>query len=76
MDSISQQDYIFKYGIKRQEFKIIKMKDIIFCLLSGFIFGFCFTMFKLPLPAPPTFAGVSGIIGVYLGFIIFMFLFK
>jgi XapX domain-containing protein len=28
-------------------------------------------MFKLPLPAPPVLAGVMGIVGVYLGGVVF-----
>lgn len=44
------------------------MKEVIFALLTGLIVGFVFAMFKLPIPAPPAFAGVVGIIGIYLGF--------
>ncbi|MFD1020052.1 XapX domain-containing protein [Thalassobacillus hwangdonensis] len=44
------------------------MKEIIFALITGFIVGFLFAGFKLPIPAPPAFAGVVGIVGIYLGF--------
>jgi XapX domain-containing protein len=29
-----------------------------------------FAAFKLPVPAPPVFAGVAGIVGLWLGFTI------
>ncbi|MFG6114027.1 XapX domain-containing protein [Halobacillus sp. MO56] len=47
------------------------MKEVILALLTGFIVGFLFAWFKLPIPAPPAFAGVAGIIGIYLGFKVF-----
>jgi XapX domain-containing protein len=37
-------------------------------LLTGFGAGFIFAMFRLPIPAPPAFAGIMGIVGIYLGF--------
>ncbi len=47
------------------------MKEIIISLLTGMVVGFLFTLFRLPIPAPPAFAGISGIIGVYLGMKVF-----
>lgn len=44
------------------------MKDIIFSVLTGFGCGIVFAAFKLPVPAPPVFAGVAGIIGLWLGY--------
>jgi XapX domain-containing protein len=44
------------------------MKEIIFSVLTGFGCGVVFAAFKLPVPAPPVFAGVAGIIGLWLGF--------
>jgi len=44
------------------------MKDIIFSILTGFGCGVVFAAFKLPVPAPPVFAGVAGIIGLWLGY--------
>ncbi|MBB5324036.1 XapX domain-containing protein [Anoxybacillus tepidamans] len=43
------------------------MKEIILSLLTGMVVGFLFTLFRLPIPAPPAIAGISGIVGVYLG---------
>ncbi len=47
------------------------MKEIILALVTGFIVGFLFAVFKLPIPAPPALAGVAGIVGIYLGFKVF-----
>ncbi len=44
------------------------MKEIIFSVLTGFGCGIVFAAFKLPVPAPPVFAGVAGIIGLWLGY--------
>jgi XapX domain-containing protein len=43
------------------------MKDIILSTLTGFGCGAIFAAFKLPVPAPPVFAGLAGIIGIWLG---------
>ncbi|WP_019154003.1 XapX domain-containing protein [Robertmurraya massiliosenegalensis] len=44
------------------------MKLAILSIITGFIVGFIFALFKLPIPAPPALAGVTGIVGIYLGF--------
>jgi len=44
------------------------MKEIFFSILTGFGCGVVFAAFKLPVPAPPVFAGVAGIIGLWVGF--------
>jgi XapX domain-containing protein len=44
------------------------MKEIVFSVLTGFGCGVVFAAFKLPVPAPPVFAGVAGIIGLWLGY--------
>lgn len=44
------------------------MKVAILALLTGFAVGFLFAWLKLPIPAPPALAGITGIIGIYLGF--------
>ncbi|MFT4415347.1 XapX domain-containing protein [Fredinandcohnia humi] len=50
------------------------MKEVLLALLTGVIVGFLFALFKLPIPAPPALAGVTGIVGVYLGFKLFQWL--
>ena len=44
------------------------MKEITLSILTGFGCGVIFAAFKLPVPAPPVFAGVAGIIGLWIGF--------
>ncbi|QSS99877.1 DUF1427 family protein [Pontibacillus sp. ALD_SL1] len=44
------------------------MKVILLSIITGFLVGFIFALFKLPIPAPPALAGVTGIVGIYLGF--------
>jgi hypothetical protein len=46
------------------------MKEIILSILTGFGCGIVFAAFRLPVPAPPVFAGVAGIIGLWLGYYI------
>lgn len=40
-------------------------------LITGLIVGFLFSALKLPLPAPPVFSGVLGIVGIWLGGVVF-----
>lgn len=44
------------------------MKIVLLSIVTGFVVGFVFALFKLPIPAPPALAGVTGIVGIYLGF--------
>lgn len=44
------------------------MKIILLAVLTGFLVGFIFALFKLPIPAPPALPGIMGIVGIYLGF--------
>lgn len=39
-------------------------------LLTGLIAGVLFALLKLPIPAPPVLAGIVGIFGIWLGFIL------
>lgn len=36
--------------------------------LTGLIAGAVFAYLQVPIPAPPTVAGVLGIVGIYIGF--------
>ncbi|MBO9129044.1 DUF1427 family protein [Bacillus sp. 165] len=50
------------------------MKDVLLSTLAGLIVGVLFSAIKLPIPAPPTIVGIVGIVGVYLGQLLyFMF---
>lgn len=44
------------------------MKDIIMTTLVGAATGAIFSAFKLPIPAPPVFAGLMGIVGLWIGY--------
>lgn len=46
------------------------MLELIKSLLTGLICGFVFASFKLPIPAPPVLAGIVGIIGIFLGYLL------
>ena len=43
------------------------MKDILLSTITGAGAGAAFAAFKLPVPAPPVFAAVMGIVGIWLG---------
>jgi XapX domain-containing protein len=47
------------------------LKEVVLALVTGGFVVFLFTLFRLPLPAPPVLAGVAGIIGIYLGHKVF-----
>lgn len=42
--------------------------EILKSLLAGISCGIIFSLFKLPCPAPLVFAGIVGILGIYLGY--------
>jgi XapX domain-containing protein len=45
-------------------------KDLAYALLTGIIAGFAFAKLKLPIPAPPSLAGILGIVGIFLGYLL------
>ncbi|MCM3618026.1 DUF1427 family protein [Sutcliffiella horikoshii] len=47
------------------------MKESILALATGMVVGFLFALFRLPIPAPPVFSGIVGIVGIYLGYRLF-----
>lgn len=46
------------------------MKEVLLSTLTGFGCGIVFAILKLPVPAPPVFSGVAGIIGLWFGYYI------
>lgn len=45
-------------------------RDWIIALLSGAVIGFIFGKLKLPAPAPVSVAGILGIVGIALGWVL------
>ena len=39
-------------------------------LLTGLVVGALFRVLRIPIPAPPNLAGLMGIVGIYLGFVL------
>jgi len=46
------------------------VKEIIMTTVTGAGVGAIFALFKLPVPAPPVFAGVMGIVGLWIGYML------
>jgi XapX domain-containing protein len=44
--------------------------EIAKAVLTGGVAGLVFALMKLPIPAPPVLAGIAGIFGIWLGFMI------
>ena len=47
------------------------MTEVFLALFAGLLVGVIFSLLKLPLPAPPVLTGIAGIVGIYLGGILF-----
>ncbi|SDP12990.1 XapX domain-containing protein [Paenibacillus sp. yr247] len=43
------------------------MKEVILAFAAGAFVGVVFRYIRLPLPAPPVFSAVMGIMGIYVG---------
>jgi XapX domain-containing protein len=41
---------------------------VVLATLAGLVVGGFFAFFRIPTPAPPTLAGVMGIVGVWAGY--------
>jgi XapX domain-containing protein len=46
------------------------MKEVLLSLLVGSVTGAAFALLKLPVPAPANLAGVMGILGLFIGYMI------
>lgn len=44
--------------------------EVLLALLAGLLCGVVFALVRLPIPAPPTWAGVAGIAGILLGYLL------
>jgi XapX domain-containing protein len=47
------------------------MYEVILALGVGIVVGLIFSFLKLPLPAPPVLSAVMGVVGIYLGGVIY-----
>jgi XapX domain-containing protein len=47
--------------------EVYKMKEILLATIAGMLVGVLFKFLKLPLPAPPVFSAVMGVVGVWFG---------
>jgi len=45
------------------------MMEVLFSLGTGALVGMLFAFLRLPVPAPPTLAGIAGIVGLFLGYV-------
>lgn len=48
----------------------------ILALLTGVIVGALFTFLRFPLPAPTALAGILGVVGIYLGYLLANYVLK
>ncbi len=46
------------------------MREVILATGVGFFIGVVFALLRLPVPAPPTLAGLMGIVGLFLGYMV------
>ena len=51
------------------------MKEVIMATVTGVAVGALFAFLKLPVPAPPTLAGLMGIVGIFIGYILMTHIF-
>lgn len=45
-------------------------KQVLLALATGMTVGLIFSKLKLPSPAPGSLAGVMGVVGIFIGFIL------
>ena len=50
--------------------KMSDLLEIVRSFVAGATLGAIFVALRLPIPAPPNLAGVVGIIGVFVGFVV------
>lgn len=44
--------------------------EIVKSLVTGLAVGVVFSLLKLPIPAPAALAGIAGILGIFLGYVL------
>lgn len=48
----------------------MNLLEIIKATAVGLVTGAVFSIFKLPIPAPPVLSGIMGIVGIFLGYLL------
>lgn len=51
------------------------MTELLKSLYTGAVVGFVFAALKLPIPVPTALAGIVGILGIFLGYLLWIKLF-
>lgn len=54
----------------------MNMVEVAKALFSGLVVGVLFSALKLPIPAPPALAGIMGIVGIFIGYLLWNFFSK
>ena len=49
---------------------MVSASTAVLALFTGFLTGAVFRLVNVPIPAPPNAAGVLGIVGIYLGYVL------
>ncbi|HYK74628.1 MAG TPA: DUF1427 family protein [Pseudoneobacillus sp.] len=52
------------------------MKEVFLAAIAGMLVGILFKFLKLPLPAPPVFSAVMGVVGVWFGGVVVEYITK
>lgn len=64
-----------KRGVKVNLNKM-NLLQIFLALITGLVCGAVFGLLKLPIPAPNALAGVMGIVGIFLGYVVIQYFTK
>ncbi|WP_123539182.1 XapX domain-containing protein [Halosimplex salinum] len=49
---------------------MVSVSTVLLALVTGFLTGAVFRFLNVPIPAPPNAAGVLGIVGIYVGYVV------
>jgi len=48
----------------------MNVNPILVSFITGFVVGAVFRLLRLPIPAPDTLAGLMGIVGIFVGYVL------
>ena len=52
------------------------VQSLFLALITGFIVGAVFRLVRLPIPAPSTWEGILGIVGIFIGYLVVNYILK